>query len=68
MADEIEDYAIHLFKLLQGYMGDRESIKKPIEIVKIYLKITLNSVEDIKDEAYVQILNQINNHPNQYNT
>jgi len=61
----MEDYSIHLFKLLQGYMGDRESIKKPIEIVKLYLKTTLNSVEDLKDEAYIQVIRQITNHPNQ---
>lgn len=46
-------------------MGDRESIKKPIEIVKLYLKTTLNSVEDLKDEAYIQVIRQITNHPNQ---
>ena len=45
-----------------SYMGDRRSAKKPIKNVKKHLELTLNSPEDLKDEAYVQVLKQIKDH------
>jgi myosin-7 len=43
-------------------MGDRKSSKKPVEHVKKFMKLTLRATEELKDEAYVQIMKQIKEH------
>jgi hypothetical protein len=45
-----------------SYMMDRKSSKKPIEHAKKFLRITTNGQIDLKDEAYIQVLKQINGH------
>lgn len=45
-------------------MQDRKSTKKPLDHVKKHLKICFNSDPDLMDEAYVQVLKQIHEHPN----
>lgn len=62
LPSELQDFACQIFKNLMSYMGDRKSSKKPINHVKKFLKLTINSAEDLKDEAYTQILKQIKDH------
>jgi myosin-7 len=62
LPDMLYDNAIQLFKNLFSYMGDRKSSKKPILHAKKHLKLTLNAPEDLKDEAYIQVLKQIKDH------
>ena len=58
----LSELAIQLFKNLLSYMGDRKSSKKPaLHLVK-YIRLTINSPEELKDEAYVQVLKQIKDH------
>lgn len=59
IASELEETSIQLFKNLMSYMGDRKSSKLPIKHIKKHLNLTLNSAEDLKDEAYIQVLKQI---------
>jgi hypothetical protein len=47
---------------LLSYMLDRKSSKKPIDHIKKFLKLTMNSHEDLRDEAYIQVLKQIKDH------
>jgi hypothetical protein len=62
LPDYLKEIALKIFKNLVSYMGDRKSVKRPIDNVKKHLKQTLNAPEDLKDEAYVQVLKQINGH------
>ncbi len=48
---------------LISYMFDRKTSKKPIDHVRKHLAITMNAPMAIKDEAYVQVLKQINDNP-----
>ena len=58
----LSELAIQLFKNLLSYMGDRKSSKKPaLHLVK-HIRLTINSPEELKDEAYVQVLKQIKDH------
>lgn len=57
----LHESAIQIYKNLLSYMGDRKSGKKPIQHIKKHLKLSLNAAEDLKDEAFVQILKQIKN-------
>ena len=43
-------------------MGDRKSTKQPINHVRKFLKFAINSSEELKDESYIQLLRQINQH------
>lgn len=54
--------AIKMFKRLVSYMGDRKSVKNPIDNVKSHLEISFKGTEDLKDEAFVQVLKQIKDH------
>lgn len=45
-------------------MCDRKSSKKPIEHAKKHLKLTINASEEVKEEAYIQVLKQIKDHKN----
>ena len=56
------DIAIKMFKRLLSYMGDRKSVKKPMDIVKSHLELSFKGTEDLKDEAFVQVLKQIKDH------
>lgn len=49
-------------------MGDRKSSKTHIKIVMNYLSLLVGSPEELKDEAYIQVLKQIKNNPNQDRT
>jgi hypothetical protein len=44
-------------------MQDRKSSKPAISHVRKYLKFTINSSQELKDEAYCQVLKQITQHP-----
>ena len=46
-----------------SYMGDRKSTKPPINHIKKHLKFTINSSQELKDEAYCQLIKQITSHP-----
>jgi hypothetical protein len=43
-------------------MCDRTSTKKPVDHAKKIVALTLNSKEEMRDEAYVQVLKQMKNH------
>jgi hypothetical protein len=65
LPSELYETAVQLFKNLTSYMGDRVSSKKnPYHHLKKHLKLAMNSAEDLKDEAYVQVLKQIAHNPN----
>lgn len=49
-------------------MGDRKSSKKSSGHIKKHLKLTMTSSEELKDEAYVQVLKQIKEHNDQEKT
>ena len=61
----LNELALQLFKNLQSYMGDRKSSKTPIKHVMKYIRLTINNSEEIKDEAYCQVIKQITDHPSQ---
>jgi hypothetical protein len=43
-------------------MMDRKSTKKPVKHAKKHLKLTLYAHQELKDEAYVQVLKQLKDH------
>jgi hypothetical protein len=48
-------------------MKDRKSSKEPIKHVKKHIKLTLYAHQELKDEAYVQVLKQIKDHKDNTN-
>ena len=44
-------------------MLDRKSTKKPLDHLRKHLTLTFNSDSDLKDEAYMQVLKQLKDHP-----
>ena len=61
----IEKECIKLFKHLLSYMGLRESSKEPSVHVFNHLRLCLNMGGNIYDEAYVQVLKQITDNPDE---
>ncbi|MCQ2820064.1 MAG: hypothetical protein MJ252_22585 [archaeon] len=68
MPSSLHEQALQLFKNLQSYMGDRQSSKVPIKHVMKYIRLTMSAPEELKDEAYIQVLKQVNGHPNPENS
>ena len=64
MSSSLENFGIQLFKNLMSYMGDRKSSKPPFMHAIKHLKIALASSEEVKDEAYLQVIKQITRNPN----
>lgn len=62
---ELRSLALKLYEELQYYMFDKKSKLNPVEHVKKHLKMGINATEDIKDEAYIQVLKQIKDNPDQ---
>lgn len=60
----LEDIALQLFKNLMSYMGDRSSSKNPFLHVIKHTRLAMKSPEEIKDEAYLQVIKQITRNPN----
>ncbi len=60
--DYLNELAIKMFKRLVSYMGDRKSVKSAMENVKSHLELSFRGTEDLKDEAYVQVLKQMKDH------
>ena len=64
LPSSLEDIALQLFKNLMSYMGDRKSSKGPkLHAVK-HTKLAMGSPEEVKDEAYMQVIKQITRNPN----
>ena len=60
----LEDLSIQIFKNLLSYMEVRKSSKKPyLHIIK-FIKITMTSPEELKDEAFIQVIKQLSNNDN----
>ncbi len=57
---------VKLFKHLLSYMGDRISSKTPIKHAMNHIKLCLRMGGNIYDEAYVQVLKQINENSDRY--
>ena len=64
LPSSLEEVALQLFKNLMSYMGDRSSSKNPqLHVVK-HTRIAMSSPEEVKDEAYLQVIKQITRNPN----
>ena len=64
LPSSLEEIAIQLFKNLRSYMGDRKSSKSPqLHAVK-HTRLAMGSPEEVKDEAYIQVIKQITRNPN----
>lgn len=64
LPSSLDNMAVQLFKNLVSYMGDRRSSKKQnLHIIK-HTRLTMNSPEELKDEAYLQVIKQLTNNPN----
>jgi len=63
--NKIEKECIKLFKHLLSYMGLRESSKEPQIHCINHLKLCIKMGGNIYDEAYVQVLKQITDNPNE---
>lgn len=59
--NELEDKACQLFKTVQGFMGDR-FYSFPDGLVCGLIEMVIHSPQ-LKNEAYVQVLKQLNNNP-----
>ena len=60
----LEEISVQLFKNLVSYMGDRKSSKNPhLHVVK-HTRLAIGSPEEVKDEAYIQVIKQITRNPN----
>jgi hypothetical protein len=49
-------------------MFDRKTSKKPLDHIRKFLTITMNSPAAIKDESYLQVLKQIKDNPDEEKT
>ena len=61
LPSSLNEMAIQLFKNLASYMGDRRSSKKANQHILKHTKIAMSSPEELKDEAYLQVIKQITN-------
>jgi len=59
ISSTFSELAIQIFKNLLSYMGDRLSSKKPLLHVLKFIRLTMPQAEELKDEAYVQVIKQI---------
>lgn len=64
LPSSLNDMAVQLFKNLVSYMGDRRSSKKQNLHILKHIRLTMNSPEELKDEAYLQVIKQLTNNPN----
>jgi hypothetical protein len=64
LPSSLEEIALQLFKNLMSYMGDRSSSKNPqLHVIK-HTRLAMGSPEEVKDEAYLQVIKQITRNPN----
>ena len=64
LPSSLEEVALQLFKNLMSYMGDRSSSKNPqLHVIK-HTRLAMRSPEEVKDEAYLQVIKQITRNPN----
>jgi hypothetical protein len=63
LSSSLEEIELQLFKNMMSYMGDRRSSKSPqLHIIK-HTKLAMGSPEEVKDEAYLQVIKQITRNP-----
>ena len=64
LPSSLEEIALQLFKNVVSYMGDRSSSKAPqLHAIK-HTRLAMRSPEEVKDEAYLQVIKQITRNPN----
>ena len=64
LPSSLEEIALQLFKNLVSYMGDRSSSKAPQLHALKHTRLAMRSPEEVKDEAYLQVIKQITRNPN----
>ena len=64
LPSSLEDMSIQLFKNLLSYMGLRKSSKKHMSHIIKFIKISISAPEELKDEAFIQVIKQLSNNDN----
>ena len=59
LPEELHDTSLELYNILRKYMGDKKTTISSYNLVKNHLILCINSVLDLKDEAYVQTIKQL---------
>ena len=63
LSSSLEEISLQLYKNMMSYMGDRRSSKSPqLHVIK-HTKLAMGAPEEIKDEAYLQVIKQITRNP-----
>ena len=63
LSSSLEEISLQLFKNMMSYMGDRKSSKSPkLHAIK-HTRLAMGSPEEVKDEAYLQVIKQITRNP-----